>query len=182
MNSVLIKALDGFAAGVRKLNAGAVYVGVVTLIVITVVSLYGIASRLIGMPVSWALEFLQLIQIVLAFLPVAYVLNRGAHVRMDLGVMMLHGKPRHLLECVASLLGMGMSVLMVYATSQSAISSVGMREASVLTALPVYPFKVCVFIGFVLLALQFAGHAWESLRSALFPSTEVEAVDPHVYL
>lgn len=182
MDSVLIKSLDGFAWGVRKLNAGAVYLGVVTLIVISVVSLYGIVTRLIGMPVSWSLEFLQLIQIVLAFLPVAYVLNRGAHVRMDLGVEMLRGKPRHLLQGTASLLGMGMSMLMVYATSQSAIASVGMREASVLTALPVYPFKVCVLIGFVLLTLQFAGHAWESLRSVLFPSTEVEAVGPHVYL
>ena len=127
-------------------------------------------------------EFLQLIQIVLAFLPVAYVLNRNAHVRMDLGVAMLKGGRRHMLEGVASLLGMGMSVLMVYATWQSAIASIGMREASVLTALPVYPFKVCVFIGFLLLALQFAGQAWESFRSILFPATETEAVGPHVYL
>ncbi|MCX7142589.1 MAG: TRAP transporter small permease [Proteobacteria bacterium] len=182
MDSVLIKILDGFAAGVRKLNAGAVYLGIVTLIVISVVSLYGIATRLIGMPVSWSLEFLQLIQIVLAFLPVAYVLNRNAHVRMDLGVDLVHGNRRHMLQCLASILGMCMSGLMVYATSQGAISSTSMREASVLTSLPVYPFKICVVIGFALLTLQFAGHAWESLRSILFSSADAEAVSPHVYL
>jgi len=182
MDSVLIKALDGFASGVRKLNSGAVYLGLVTLVVICVVSLYGIATRLLGIPVSWSLEFLQLIQIVLAFLPVGYVLNRGAHVRMDLGVAMLDGKSKHLLEFVASLLGVVMSMLMTYATWESAFASVGMREASVLTALPVYPFKLCVFIGFLLLTLQFAGHAWESLRSILLPPVEAEVVSPHAYL
>ena len=45
MDSVLIKALDGFASGVRKLNSGAVYLGLVTLVVICVVSLYGIAVK-----------------------------------------------------------------------------------------------------------------------------------------
>jgi TRAP-type C4-dicarboxylate transport system permease small subunit len=182
MDSVLIKVLDGFAAGVRKLNAGTIYVGMVAISIISIVALIGIGSRMIGSPVSWTLEFLQLIQVVLAFVPVAYVLNQNAHVRMEAGVAALHGKHRHFLEGVASLLGMCGSIVMTYATSQTAFSSVAMREGSVLTSLPVYPFKVCVAIGFLLLTLQFAGNAWESFRRILFPAAEIEAVSPHVYL
>lgn len=182
MNSVLVRMLDGFAAGVRKMNDAAIYVGILTICVITVVSLYTVAARLIGSPVSWTLEFLQLIQVILAFLPVAYVLNRGAHVRMDLGLEMVQGRSRYLLQIAASLLGMFMSILMAYATAQSAIASTAMREGSVLTSWPIYPFKICVFIGFVLLSLQFAGHAWEHIRSILFPGTGAERAGSHVYL
>lgn len=179
MNSVLIKTLDGFAAGVRKLNDAALYVGILTICVITVVALYGVVTRLIGRPVSWAVEFLELIQVVLAFLPVAYVLNRNAHVRMDLGIELLQGKRRHLLQGTASILGLCMSILMTYATSQSSIASIAMKEGSVLASLPIYPFKVCVTIGFFLLALQFAGHAWESFRSLLFWVADDEPNSPH---
>lgn len=179
MDSVLIKTLDGFAAGVRKLNDAALYVGIFTICVITVVALYGVVTRLFGSPVSWAVEFLELIQVVLAFLPVAYVLNRNAHVRMDLGVELVKGKRRHLLQGIASILGVCMSVLMIYATSQSAIASIAMREGSVLSSLPIYPFKVCVTVGFSLLALQFAGHAWESFRSMLFWVADTKPASSH---
>lgn len=183
MDSVLIKSLDGFAMGVRKLSDATIYVGIVMMVLITVVALIGVVARLIGSPVSWALEFLELIQVVLAFVPVAYVLNQNAHVRMEAGVTMLHGKHRHLVEAIASLLGMCGSIVMTYATSETAIASIAMKEGSVLTSLPVYPFKACVVIGFLLLALQFAGHAWESFRSILFPAADTaEPIGPHVYL
>ena len=70
MDSVLIKSLDGFAMGVRKLSDATIYVGIVMMVLITVVALIGVVARLIGSPVSWALEFLELIQVVLAFVPV----------------------------------------------------------------------------------------------------------------
>lgn len=182
MDSVLVKTLDGFAAGVRKLNAATIYVGMIAMIVISIVALIGIASRLIGSPLSWTLEFLQLVQVVLAFIPVAYVLNQNAHVRMEAGVAALHGTHRLFVEGIASLIGMCGCAVMTYATWETAIASVAMREGSVLTSLPVYPFKICVVIGFVLLTLQFAGNAWERFRSILFPGAEAEAVSAHVYL
>lgn len=182
MDSILIKSLDGFAAGVRKFNDMTIYVGILAISVISVVALIGIVARLIGSPVSWVLEFLQLTQVILAFVPVAYVLNQDAHVRMEAGLTMLDGKHRHLFQGISSLLGMSGSMLMTYATSESALASIAMREGSVLTSLPVYPFKVCVVIGFFLLALQFAGHAWESFRSILFPAAGTGPASPHVYL
>ncbi len=182
MDSVLVKTLDGFAAGVRKLNDVTLYVGMVAISVISIVALIGIVYRLIGSPLSWTLEFLQLIQVVLAFIPVAYVLNQNAHVRMEAGVAALHGRKRHLLEGIASLIGMCGSIVMTYATWQTSIASIAMREGSVITSLPVYPFKVCVVIGFLLLTLQFAGNAWESFRSILFPAAGIESVAPHIYV
>lgn len=172
MNSVMIKALDGFASGVRKLNDAMQYVGIAAICVISVVALYNVGTRILNIPVSWPLEFLELVQVVLAYLPIAYVLNRNAHVRMDLMTELLHGRRKLMLRVISSLLGVCLSLLLCYATSQSALASVRMKEGSVLTSIPIYPFKIVVTVGFVLLALQFAGHAWESFRSLLFPSTD----------
>lgn len=178
MDSVLIRSLDGFAAGIRKLNDAAIYVGILTISVISTVALIGVVARLIGRPMGWVLEFSELAQVVLAFVPVAYVLNQGAHVRMDMVIDLLSGKRRHLVQGIASILGMCMCILMIYATAQTAMGSIAMSESSEISSLPIYPLKVVVTVGFFLLALQFAGHAWESFRSILFEPADTRPASP----
>lgn len=165
MAETILHRLDLGARAIRRLSNSMLHVGITLICVITITSIYAVVQRLFGAPVSWAIEFNELIQVALAFLPAAYVLNADKHVSMELLHSMLAGRGRRIARALFSAVGAVLSGLLAYSTATVAQSSVAMGEATVIAALPIYPFKICVTIGFALLALQFAAHVWECVRN-----------------
>lgn len=142
------------------------HVGVTLVCVIAVTSAYGVAQRLLGHPVSWAIELNELLQVALAFLPLAYVQNMGKHVSMELLQSMMGHAGRRAVRAIYSTVGGALATALAYSTGTVAMSSFAMDERTVVAELPIYPFKICVTIGFVLLAAQFFAHVWECVRNA----------------
>ncbi len=157
--------LDAAARLIRRLSNSMLPVGVTLVCVISVVSVYGVAERMRGNPLSWTIEFTELLQVALAFLPVAYVLNANKHVSMELLQTVLGERGRRAARIVYSFVGMVLAAMLTYSTCTVAIASVAMDESTVVAILPIYPAKICVTLGFALLTLQFAGHFWECVRN-----------------
>ncbi len=162
---IVLNRLDQGARAIRRLSDSMLHVGIALVSIITVVSIYGVAQRLLGAPVSWAIEFTELLQVALAFLPVAYVQNANKHVSMELLQSILDERGNRIARGLFSAVGTLLAALLAYSTASVARSSVAMDEATVVASLPIYPFKICVTVGFALLALQFAGHVWECVRN-----------------
>lgn len=165
MASTILNGLDQGARAIRRLSNSMLPVGVILLCVITIISIYGVAVRLLGSPVSWSIEFTELLQVAFAFLPVAYVLNVDKHVSMELLASVLGERGRRIARGIYSAVGALIAAALAYSTWSVAASSVEMGESTVIAALPIYPAKICVTVGFALLALQFVGHVWECLRN-----------------
>lgn len=161
----ILNGLDRIARAIRRLSDSMLYVGIALVCVITACSLYGVVQRLLGAPVSWTLELTELLQVALAFLPAAYVQNADKHVSMELVRSLVGDHGRRVARGIVSVVGLIVTILLAYSTLSVAISSVAMDEATVVVALPIYPFKICVTLGYALLALQFAGHVWECARN-----------------
>jgi len=160
----ILHGLDKAATAIRHLSNSMLAVGVTLVCVISITSMYGVAQRLLGAPVSWTVELNELLQVGLAFLPVAHVLNADKHVSMELLQTVLGARGRRVARIVVSVIGAFVAALLAYSTATVAMASVAMDEATVVAVLPIYPFKICVAVGFALLALQFAGHFWECVR------------------
>lgn len=165
MAATILHRLDEGARAIRRVSNSMLHLGVILLCIITATSMYGVMQRLLGAPVSWAIELNELLQVAFAFLPAAYVLNADKHVRMELLQSLLGERGRRVARATFSLVGAILTALLAYSTATVARSSVAMGEATVVASLPIYPFKICVTIGFALLALQFAAHMWECLRN-----------------
>jgi len=172
--------LDQLAWAIRRLSNSALPVAVLLLSVITLVSIYGVAQRLLGRPVSWTTELAELLQVALAFLPIAYVQNVNKHVGMELLQTVLGPRGRRIARGVFSAVGAVLAALLAVSTASVARSSMAMDEATVVSSLPIYPFKICVTVGFALLALQFAGHVWECIRNMPECTTEVNPSESHL--
>ena len=165
MAATILNRVDQGVRAIRRLSDSMLHLGVTLLCVITIVSIYAVVQRLLGMPVSWAIEFNELLQVGLAFLPAAYVLNADKHVRMELLDSVLGQRGRRVARGASGVVGAALAGFLAYSTGTVAKSSVAMGEATVVASLPIYPSKICVTIGFALLALQFAAHAWECVRN-----------------
>ncbi len=164
MAASILHRLDLGARVIRRLSNSMLHVGIALLFVITITSMYGVMQRLLGAPVSWVIELNELLQVALAFLPAAYVLNVDKHVRMEVLQSLLGEQGQRIARGAFSAVGALLAALLAYSTATVAKSSVTMGEATVVASLPIYPFKICVTVGFALLALQFAAHAWECVR------------------
>lgn len=165
MTTTILHRIDQGARAIRCLSNSMLPVGVTLVCIIAITSVYGVAQRLLGAPVSWAIELNELLQVALAFLPLAYVQNVNKHVSMELLESLLGDRGRRIARGVFSFVGAILAALLAYSTASVAWSSVVMDEATVVVSLPIYPFKICVTVGFALLALQFAGHVWECIRN-----------------
>ena len=146
---------------IRSVSDSMLLVGVILICVISLCSMYGVGMRFLGRPVTWVLELTELLQVALAFLPAAYVLNANKHVSVEVADLLLGASARRVLRGAVTAMGAIVCGLLTYSTATVALSSVAMGEATVNSALPIYPFKICVVVGYALLTLQFAAHTVE---------------------
>lgn len=165
MAATILHRLDQGVRAIRRLSNSMLHVGIILLCVVTITSMYGVMQRLLGAPVSWTIELNELLQVAFAFLPAAYVLNVDKHVRMEVLQSLLGARGQRVARGAFSAVGAILAGLLAYSTATVAQSSVAMGEATVVASLPIYPFKICVTVGFALLALQFAAHVWECVRN-----------------
>lgn len=180
MAATILHRVDQGARAIRRLSNSMLHVGITLVCVITITSIYAVMQRLLGAPLSWAIELNELLQVALAFLPAAYVLNAEKHVSMELLHSMLAQRGRRIARAAFSVAGAILTGLLAYSTATVAQSSVAMGEATVVASLPIYPFKICVTIGFSMLAVQFAAHVWECARNMPECASAVSPSDSYV--
>lgn len=172
-----IRSVDHLAKLIRRTSNAMLYFGMAMVVVIVVCSVYGVIMRALGTPVGWVLELTELLQVALAFLPAAYVLNADKHVSMELLNNYLKPTGRRVANALVSIIGIVVCSLMFYTTAQGAMSSLMMREATMIVSIPIYPFKFCVVTGYLLLTIQFAAHFWECVRGADWTMATVKLDD-----
>lgn len=137
------------------LLAGLAVFGLMVLAVVSVSGRNGFNEPLPGY-VDWITQLMPLI----AFMGISYVQRDGGHIRMDILVSRLSGRPLWLFEFITTALILILMVLLVWGTWAHFDRSFDMtkpmwsRDSTIDIGLPIWPAKLLAPIAFSILSLR----------------------------
>jgi TRAP-type mannitol/chloroaromatic compound transport system permease small subunit len=136
----------------RKLGMGA---NLALLLIMFGVSADAILRYALDRPITGTLEGVELLLVFAVFLSLARTQAERGHIAVDIITERLSGRPRAALEALTALLGLVLFGAVTWATGGMALRSWQMGEYSAgLIAFPIYPSRILVALGSLLLSLQ----------------------------
>lgn len=104
---------------------------------------------------DWSLDVVQLLQVLFAFAASAPVLRLGEHISMNALPSIVSNDTKRRLDILSNGICTMGSIWMVAITWKTFVRSYQISEAAFGVAMPLYPWKFIVPLGFFLLTLQF---------------------------
>ncbi len=156
--------LEGWLA----LLSGLAVFSLMVLAVVSVIGRNGFQSPLPGY-VDWIEQAMPLI----AFMGIAFTQRDGGHIRMDMLVGALKGRPLYLFEFITTAAILLLMVLMVwgswahFARSFDFAAPMWSRDSSMDIALPLWPAKLLAPVAFSVLCLRLVVQLWAYGRAFL---------------
>lgn len=169
----MLQALDRALSVLENaLNA----IAAVTIFVVMLGTTGQIFTRIAGYPVPGYLEASEQAIAVFAFLGVAYGQRLGAHIRMELFVGAVEGRPRWLMELFTTLLAMLVVGLLIPYSYNFFYDAYSIGDSTYDYGIPTWPSKLLVPIGFSIWFLRLTLEAFGFLRLVITPDATPVAV------
>jgi TRAP-type C4-dicarboxylate transport system permease small subunit len=147
-------------------------VAMVTILLIMVLTLAGIATRLIGIPLSGVTNLSESLLVVAVYLSVAYTQQGKQHVSVELLLASLGERNRRILDGVNILIALVICSVIVDTSWGYALQSWKLHERmDGAPFYPIYPPKIAIAVGMSLLWLQLFAD-WLRGLLALFMRTK----------
>jgi TRAP-type C4-dicarboxylate transport system permease small subunit len=122
-----------------------------------------IVSRYFRRPTTWVAEISSILILWIPFMIGGWVLRREAHVKMDLLVERLSPRSQALINFVTSLIGVIVMLIVTAAGFLTTLYWIGNKTPTMLM-LPRSPIIGIIFVGSLLLTIQFLIRALENLK------------------
>jgi TRAP-type C4-dicarboxylate transport system permease small subunit len=122
-----------------------------------------ICSRYFGRPTTWVAEISSILILWIPFMIGGWVLRREAHVKMDLLLEHLNPRSQALINFITSLIGVIVMLIVTVAGFITAVYWIGNKTPTMLM-LPRSPIIGIIFVGSLLLTIQFLIRALENLN------------------
>jgi TRAP-type C4-dicarboxylate transport system permease small subunit len=153
-----------------RLHQASAIISGILLVLVAVLTLVQIGTRLAGLPAhSWD-EVATYCMAGSTFTGLAYAWRDGAHIRMDLVIAQFHGVSRRILEALALLVMLTVTIYIAWHTTDMTIVSWQTNDVSQgLLPIPLWIPQSAMALGSVMLMLAIA----ESLFDALFTAAPV---------
>ncbi len=152
MNSVLVRVAEALDVCWRALGMVA---NLALLLIMFGVSADAILRYALNRPITGTLEGVELLLVFAVFLSLARTQAERGHIAVNIISERLAGRPRAALEALTALLGLVLFGAVTWATGGMALRSWQMGEYSAgLIAFPIYPSRILVALGSLLLSLQ----------------------------
>lgn len=128
------------------------------LMVLAVVSVTG--RNLFNEPLPGYVDWIQQLMPLIAFMGISYVQRDGGHIRMDILVAQLRGRPLWIFEFVTTAMILGLMVLLVWGSwshfdrSFDFSKPMWSRDSTIDIGLPIWPAKLLAPVAFSVLCLR----------------------------
>lgn len=139
---------------------------------LTIFSLVGLAvvhvlsRKILNAPVPGYVDWTQQFMALFAFLGLAYCQREGGHIRMDILIGQLRGRPLWLAEWLSTLFMLILATALIYGTffhfqrSFDWERPLWSRDSSIDIGLPLWPSKLIVTVALVVLWVRLALQLW----------------------
>jgi TRAP-type C4-dicarboxylate transport system permease small subunit len=128
--------------------------GVIAAILMFLTTADVIGRYVFNQPITGTLEVSQLMMVVMVFFAFAYVESENAHVRVDLVVSRLSPRVRAYLECIVTLIGVGVFAMLAWQSVSRSLYLIQKGDVTGYLRVPVSPFLIIMAFGCMLLCLQ----------------------------
>jgi len=160
-----------------------VFIGGLAIFSLMVLAVFSVGGRnFFNRPLSGYVDWIEQIMPLIAFVGIAYTQRVGGHIRMDILVGQLKGRPLWLAEFVATLAMLLLMILLVWGSwahfQRSFDFSVPMwsRDSSIDIGLPLWPAKLLAPVAFFILTLRLLIQLWGFGRAFATNATHPVAV------
>ncbi|MCB1333990.1 MAG: TRAP transporter small permease [Roseivivax sp.] len=160
----LLSTLDRGLLKLEKLFALLAGLAVFALMLMAVVSVTG--RNGFNEPLPGYVDWIQQAMPLIAFMGISYVQREGGHIRMDIVVSQLRGRPLWLFEFVTTLLILVVMALLVWGTWAhferifDFTKPLWSRDSTIDIRLPIWPAKILAPIAFSVLCLRATLQLW----------------------
>ncbi len=126
--------------------------GISLLILAEVISLF-----FLGKPIRWAIEVTEYMLVFITFLAATKLLKEDRHIRFELVISKLKGKPLNIFEVLASLIGLVVCATILYASIHTVLDLFGRGiKTETQLEIPRYLLISIIPFSFFLLTIQYA--------------------------
>ncbi len=145
---------------------------VFSLMVLAVVSVGG--RNTLNMPLPGYVDWIEQVMPLIAFMGVAYTQRDGGHIRMDILIGRLRGRPAWLAEMITTTLMLILMILLVWGTWSHFDRSFDFarpnwsNDSSIDIAIPLWPAKLLAPIAFSVLSLRLSLQLWGFGRAFIY--------------
>lgn len=151
-----------------------------SLMVLAVVSVGG--RNFFNAPLPGYVDWIEQIMPLIAFMGIAYCQRQGGHIRMDILIGQLRGRPLWAAEFVSTFAMLILMVLLVWGSwshfdrSFDFSAPLWSRDSSLDIRLPIWPAKLLVPVAFSVISLRLAIQLWGFGRALVSGSAQPVAV------
>lgn len=117
------------------------------------------------LPISGYIDWVEQAMAFMAFLGIAYTQREGGHIRMDMLVGNIHGRPLWFTELVSTLLMLGVTLVLIYGSYLHFLRAFEIGDSSLDINLPTWPAKLVVPVALSVLALRLILQIWGYARA-----------------
>ena len=135
-----------------------------------------ISRKILNMPIPGYIDFIEQSMVVFAFFGIAYCQRLGGHVRMDLFMAKLSGRPLYFFETLATLIGLVVITILIDTSWLHFLRAYELGDSTIDIGIPIWPAKLTIPLAFCVLWVRFALQLVGFTRLFLYPNADVIAV------
>lgn len=141
------------------------YLAVALMAALTAAVVYEVGARyFFNRPTAWAVDFTEYALLYITFLGAAWALRDHAHIRIEILIERLGSRPQLVLGALVSLVAGGVSAVLMWQGAEVTWEAYANNQAMLKAwRVPRWILIFPIFLGSLLLAIEFLRQAWGSL-------------------
>ncbi len=161
-DSVLSKADQLF----YKLESLLTLLGGIVIFLLVFLATANVLGRWIfSLPISGYIDWVEQAMAFFAFLGIAFTQREGGHIRMDMLVGHIHGRPLWVTEFISTLLMLFTTLILIVGSFLHFLRAYQIGDSSLDINLPIWPAKLVVPVTLTVLALRLLLQLWGYARA-----------------
>ena len=163
-NNSLLSRLD---RSLFKIETFLALIGGLAVFALMILAVFSVSGRnLFNQPLRGYVDWIEQAMPIIAFIGISYTQRLGGHIRMDIVVGHLKGRPLWVVEFITTFLMMILMVLLVWGTwahfqrSFDFSAPLWSRDSSLDIRLPIWPSKLLVPVAFSVMSLRLLLQSW----------------------
>ena len=150
--------------------------GIVIFLLVFLATANVLGRWIFTLPVSGYIDWVEQAMAFFAFLGIAYTQREGGHIRMDMLVGKIQGRPLWFTELVSVSLMLVVTLVLIYGSFLHFLRAYQIGDSSMDINLPIWPAKLVVPFALSILALRLILQIWAYSRAVINGSDSPVAV------
>jgi len=139
--------------------------GIVIFLLVFLATANVLGRWIFSLPVSGYIDWVEQSMAFFAFLGIAFTQREGGHIRMDMLVGRIQGRPLWVTELLSVILMLGVTLVLIYGSFLHFFRAYQIGDSSMDINLPIWPAKLVVPVALSILALRLILQIWAYSRA-----------------